>query len=817
VTDKIQQALTWATVTGHAGWAGRLVQVTEETSDSIALVYPLRTKTLKLLDEASSILPKHKQWDITFNTFFTKTGEECRWRCYCADVTEAVPFKGGEFDLMKVKKDGLPPVDSPYTEAAINGKKVGASPAAKPSPVAKVRTSIKSDSDRSLEATQSLADKRKAKKEGEDFLATITKDTKQSSVKPTQHSLEVLPRQAGPLPPPVNRAARSIDLLNDVINDGKNSRNRKSQRPDTVKIALLVVVPALVLIIMILVNEITKVDAKKTQPIPDKSAVVGIPKGDANKTDPIVDKTKDDKPKEELLVGKTPDDKAGGTAPAKTTPPVPEKVAETQKTTPPVPEKVAETQKTTPPVPEKVAEIPKTTPPVPEKVAEIPKTAPPVPGKAQEIPKTAPVVKAMVQGTKEAASNVNELTEIVAYKMIEGNLIVPLDTFLKEKSKNKEGFEKIIKEGITVKLPKEIKLEHKIHVNYLDFPAVNKKSLQIDNPKDNSFHIKIPSDLESSDIDICTFAFCKIPVKTSLSVQFFEPLTLDKEIEEFKVKKTSPFIVKAIHFKANTVNSEIKYKKIRDWIGNNAIETQNKSVLATELIYHGFTKNFFFINNEKELAGIIETLYKDKKSEFTVMVNPQGYEVVTETTNKNIVIKGVYDLSFTNFSYYAPVLWTKRADEETNLRKIMSTKRGSDQAAALEKLATDFKKKSDDSYELGNYIFTNKSDRINMELLNKSLSIAIQGFNEDPNKRFNSEFFEFLGMHSSSVKDETIDKIVKQYVDQLKHLQKCIIGENLEFMVSYKTQWNNNIDGRMENKEFYKDAKIVVYTYKQPK
>jgi hypothetical protein len=56
VTDKIQQALTWATVTGHAGWAGRLVQVTEETSDSIALVYPLRTKTLKLLDEAASIL-----------------------------------------------------------------------------------------------------------------------------------------------------------------------------------------------------------------------------------------------------------------------------------------------------------------------------------------------------------------------------------------------------------------------------------------------------------------------------------------------------------------------------------------------------------------------------------------------------------------------------------------------------------------------------------------------------------------------------------------------------------------------------------------
>ena len=116
VTEKTQEkeALTWATVTGFAAWAERFVQVTEETSDSISLVYPLRTKTLDLLDEAASILPKNKQWDITFNTFFTKSGEECRWRCFCADVPEAGPFKGKEFDLVKVKRERKPPENSDY-------------------------------------------------------------------------------------------------------------------------------------------------------------------------------------------------------------------------------------------------------------------------------------------------------------------------------------------------------------------------------------------------------------------------------------------------------------------------------------------------------------------------------------------------------------------------------------------------------------------------------------------------------------------------------------------------------------------------------
>lgn len=342
VTDKIQQALTWATVTGHAGWAGRLVQVTEETSDSIALVYPLRTKTLKLLDEAASILPKHKQWDITFNTFFTKSGEECRWRCYCADVTEASPFKGGEFDLMKVKKDGVPPVDSPYSEAAINGKKVGASPAAKSAPVAKVRTPIKPDSEKSLEAGQSFADKQKAKRDLNKLISGAVEESKQSSVKPTQHSLEVLPRQAAPLPPPVNRATRSIDLLNDVINDGKNSRNRKSQSRDPFKIAFIVTAVLLFIVVFIFAGieiirskpnpagvGITKDDSKKSGPISDKSPVVGIPKDDAVKSDPISGKSKED-----LQARKSQDKKSDSKAATKEGPNEKNKT-ETAKTQPP--------------------------------------------------------------------------------------------------------------------------------------------------------------------------------------------------------------------------------------------------------------------------------------------------------------------------------------------------------------------------------------------------------------------------------------------------------------------------------------------------
>ena len=82
------------------------------------------TTTLAFLTICFIYIMNTYLWTFTFNTFFTKSGEECRWRCYCANVPEAVPFKGSEFDLVDVKRRGLDPGDGVYVGAAREGKKM---------------------------------------------------------------------------------------------------------------------------------------------------------------------------------------------------------------------------------------------------------------------------------------------------------------------------------------------------------------------------------------------------------------------------------------------------------------------------------------------------------------------------------------------------------------------------------------------------------------------------------------------------------------------------------------------------------------------
>jgi len=789
LTDKTQQALTWAKVTGHAGWAGRLVQVTEETSDSIALVYPLRTKTLKLLDEAACILPKHKQWDITFNTFFTKSGEECRWRCYCADVTEAGPFKGGEFDLVEVKRIGEPPVDSPYAEAATNGKnKVGASPAAKPASGAKARTPIKPNSEKSLEAGQSFADKRKAKREDDDFHAIINKDTKQPSVKPTQHSLEVLPRQAGPLPPPVNRAPRSIDLLNDVMNEGKNPRNRKSQRPDSVIIVLSVIVSVLVIIVILLGK-----DKILSKPNP---AGVGITKDDSKKSDPIVDK-----PIDELLTVKPPEKKGDSTAAEK-------KAAD---------EKLAAEKK--------VAD---------EKLAAEKKAADtkPITLVDAKNPSGVSGMSPNGLGTKQAAQNGNSLTEIVAIEEMEGNLIVPLDKHLKDKSK--EDFLRIIEKGITVTFPDKIKFEGKPIIKCLDLTKAKRKSIEADRFEGNKLYIKFSPDLKPEDIDWFTLAFTKIKQNyekdssRNINVQFFEPLSLKQDIEylgKFELTGNSVKTVKSIHFIANDA---IKEKMIRSWI-----DSKNDTRISVgRPIYQSSTVDFCFIHNDTELNRTIDDMknnYKNLKS--ALLIEPQGFEIVRKNISKTETSEKYYLLSFTNFRCFLPVTFNERsAFQQFWIKYEQNTKLDPKTREILaSKYLIEFEQPLGKEYTRGHYYFAStskdhpkfhdwepKSIPVMVGFLKKHSDELIGG--QNGSGKFYPEFLKYIGVDSDPMALK-----MRQLTDHMQLLQEYLKGKNPDFSVAFRIEWTSILDDNetktadAENKEYFKDAKIVGYTYKQPK
>ena len=422
--------------------------------------------------------------------------------------------------------------------------------------------------------------------------------------------------------------------------------------------------------------------------------------------------------------------------------------------------------------------------------------------------------------------NVNALTEIVAYKKIEGNLIVPLDTFLKEKSKNKEEFERIIKEGITVKLLNEIKLEGKPNVNYLNFPVLNAKTFQIDQVKDNTFNIKLPSDLTSSDIENCTFAFCKIPTKQPLTVQFFEPITVIKEVEIASIKEESLCNIKSIHFKADKTNYKIKYEKIRSLLDTEAKKTKN--VYLAERICHTSidTKNFYFINKDIDLDRIVNNLILNyKNSGISVLISPQHYEELKvqdpNSKDKKEIVKDIYEISFTNFRLFTPAVFNERINVFNKLMADKQTARKVLKDKIDKEIEEKCKKRSDGEFELGHYIFSPEIYKGNIREVYKRLALLISEYNNCLNNtRFGSEFLLYLGVGADIFKlAEESNKRIKQYVDQMKDLQKSIQVENLEFLVSYTTKWNIEIDQSTENinKEFYKDAQIIVYTYKQPK
>ena len=79
----------WKKVTGDAGWAGELIQVSQ-TGKIIYLIIQPSTPAAALMHEALSLLPRHKQWQTTFSTFYRRLppNVQCQIRCVMADSPE---------------------------------------------------------------------------------------------------------------------------------------------------------------------------------------------------------------------------------------------------------------------------------------------------------------------------------------------------------------------------------------------------------------------------------------------------------------------------------------------------------------------------------------------------------------------------------------------------------------------------------------------------------------------------------------------------------------------------------------------------------
>ena len=79
----------WEKVTGDAGWAGELIQECQ-TGKIIYLIINPSTPAAALLHEAFSLLPRQKQWQTTFSSFYRRLppNVQCQIRCVMADSPE---------------------------------------------------------------------------------------------------------------------------------------------------------------------------------------------------------------------------------------------------------------------------------------------------------------------------------------------------------------------------------------------------------------------------------------------------------------------------------------------------------------------------------------------------------------------------------------------------------------------------------------------------------------------------------------------------------------------------------------------------------
>ena len=99
--DPPARCQTWEAVTGDAGWAGEVLEGLEEKR-AIYLIVDSTTPALSLLKEVLALLPRHKQWQTTFSTFFTKLppNVECNIRCVIAGSPEATAARRSQSNLI---------------------------------------------------------------------------------------------------------------------------------------------------------------------------------------------------------------------------------------------------------------------------------------------------------------------------------------------------------------------------------------------------------------------------------------------------------------------------------------------------------------------------------------------------------------------------------------------------------------------------------------------------------------------------------------------------------------------------------------------
>ena len=82
----------WQQATGDAGWAGVLAEAfLGDPQRQVYILFQPGTNVLPLIEEALSLIPEERRWEVTFSTYVNNLPKRatCLWRCVVKDSPEA--------------------------------------------------------------------------------------------------------------------------------------------------------------------------------------------------------------------------------------------------------------------------------------------------------------------------------------------------------------------------------------------------------------------------------------------------------------------------------------------------------------------------------------------------------------------------------------------------------------------------------------------------------------------------------------------------------------------------------------------------------
>lgn len=103
--------VNWQEATGDAGWAGVIAESFLTNPDRLVILfYEPGQSVLPLFEEAISLLPPDKRWNVTFSTYFTGLlpGTTCNWRGIISGTKEANESKRF-IDALRIDLNQPPP------------------------------------------------------------------------------------------------------------------------------------------------------------------------------------------------------------------------------------------------------------------------------------------------------------------------------------------------------------------------------------------------------------------------------------------------------------------------------------------------------------------------------------------------------------------------------------------------------------------------------------------------------------------------------------------------------------------------------------